>query len=85
MMNTWEYFLVDAASQPQLTIELAALGRRGWEAVGITYAAEHYVVLLKRPQSEAQTLIPAAELEVMLEVPEGVPSPDRGDGTNSEF
>ena len=77
-MITWEYFLVDAASQPQLTIELATLGREGWEAVGITYAAEHYVVLLKRPQSEAQTLVPAAEeLEVMLDVPAALPSPER--------
>jgi hypothetical protein len=80
MMNTWEYFLVDATSQPQLSIELAALGREGWEAVGITYAAEHYVVLLKRPPSAAEATAPeAAELEEMLEVPAVVPLPDRSE------
>lgn len=69
-MITWEYFLVDAAGQPQLSHELTTLGREGWEAVGITYAEEHYVVLLKRPQSAAEALVPEAEeLEVMLEVP----------------
>jgi hypothetical protein len=75
-MNTWEYFLVDAVSQPQLSIELAALGREGWEAVGLTFAADHYVVLLKRPPSAAEAIAPEPEeLEVMLEVP-AIPDPD---------
>jgi hypothetical protein len=89
MLNTWEYFLVDATSQPQLSIELAALGREGWEAVGITYAADHYVVLLKRPRSAAEAIAPAAaELEVMLDVPAVAPSlerPDDARAQNSEF
>ena len=70
-MIKWEYFLVDAAGQPQLSHELAALGREGWEAVGITFAARHYVVLLKRPKSAGETIAPEAqELEVMLKVPD---------------
>jgi hypothetical protein len=77
-MITWEYFLVDAAAQPQLGHELAALGREGWEAVGITYAADHYVVLLKRPRSASEAIAPAAaELEVMLEVPAVAALPER--------
>jgi len=71
---TWEYFLVDAVGQPQLGHELAALGRDGWEAIGITYAARHYVVLLKRPKSAAEAIAPEAqELEVMLQVPTMLP------------
>jgi hypothetical protein len=73
-MIKWEYFLVDAEGQPQLSHQLAALGREGWEAVGITFAARHYVVLLKRPQAAGEAIAPAAqELEVMLKVPDPPP------------
>lgn len=76
-MIKWEYFLVDAAGQPQLSHELATLGREGWEAVGITVAARHYVVLLKRPQSTGEAIAPEPqELEVMLTVPDPPPPID---------
>jgi hypothetical protein len=67
----WEYFLVDAVAQPQLSHELTELGRQGWEAVGITHTSQHYVVLLKRTKTAAEATAPEPrELEVMLEVPE---------------
>jgi hypothetical protein len=67
----WEYFLVDAVGQPQLSHELTELGRQGWEAVGITHTGQHYVVLLKRTRTVAEATAPELqELEVMLEVPD---------------
>jgi hypothetical protein len=46
----WEYLVSDSAFVTDMERELDHLGRRGWEAVGITSTPNgHYLVLLKRP------------------------------------
>jgi hypothetical protein len=48
----WEYLVSDTNFVPDLERELDRLGRKGWEAVGITSTPHgHYLVLLKRPRS----------------------------------
>jgi hypothetical protein len=48
----WEYLVSDSAFVTDVARELDHLGRRGWEAVGITSTPNgHYLVLLKRPRA----------------------------------